>query len=196
MSLKINLINQKFGRLTVIDYTQSKNSRSMWKCKCDCNNELIVSGAHLRSGHTQSCGCLQKENAKNSSLNNIWGRKYKNSWKASAKNVWLRYSDGCSFETFLKLSKEPCYYCGIVLSNTFNKYINKEGFLTNEKVSKDWAEQAYFKYNGLDRIDSTKNHNEDNIVSCCFICNRAKGNLTMQEFNNWLKRIIIIFKEK
>lgn len=31
---------------------------TFWICKCDCGNETIVQSSHLRSGHTQSCGCL------------------------------------------------------------------------------------------------------------------------------------------
>lgn len=33
----------------------------MWKCQCDCGNEIIVRPDSLTSGHTKSCGCLQKE---------------------------------------------------------------------------------------------------------------------------------------
>ena len=30
----------------------------MWLCECDCGNITIVSGNSLRTGNTQSCGCL------------------------------------------------------------------------------------------------------------------------------------------
>lgn len=36
----------------------------LWLCKCDCGNETTVSGKDLRSGHTKSCGCFQREVAK------------------------------------------------------------------------------------------------------------------------------------
>lgn len=35
--------------------------RRAWLCKCDCGKELVVSGKHLRSGHSQSCGCRKEE---------------------------------------------------------------------------------------------------------------------------------------
>lgn len=57
-----NLTGQQFGRLTVIEKVII-NNKTKWKCKCLCGNETIVSAEHLRSGHTQSCGCLQKERA-------------------------------------------------------------------------------------------------------------------------------------
>jgi len=64
----IDLTNQTFGRLTVIkradDYINPKGkSIIMWLCQCNCDlkSEVIVSGGHLKSENTQSCGCLQKE---------------------------------------------------------------------------------------------------------------------------------------
>lgn len=54
-----NEIGKKYGKLTVIKMCPERNSRGLiqWICKCDCGNEIIVSGADLRSGNTQSCGC-------------------------------------------------------------------------------------------------------------------------------------------
>lgn len=67
MPRKIDLTGYKFGRLTVINeaprhYTSGGHSKVMWLCKCDCGNtDIIVSSGDLRSGHTMSCGCLNKE---------------------------------------------------------------------------------------------------------------------------------------
>lgn len=57
------------GRLTVIERAPNRigpNGQvyAMWKCRCECGNEVIVWGAYLRNYHTQSCGCLVKEKAK------------------------------------------------------------------------------------------------------------------------------------
>lgn len=55
------MIGHKFGKLTVLS-RQFKNKRGQahWLCKCKCGNEKIIAGHHLRSGHTKSCGCLNK----------------------------------------------------------------------------------------------------------------------------------------
>lgn len=63
---KINLIGQKFGRLTVIDqaehYISPKGVKVIrWNCICDCGNKTIVSTNQLRRGGTISCGCYHKE---------------------------------------------------------------------------------------------------------------------------------------
>ena len=49
-----------FGRLTVLEQaTQSVAGRIRWKCRCECGNIVIVTAAHLISGHTISCGCFR-----------------------------------------------------------------------------------------------------------------------------------------
>lgn len=48
----INEIGNTYGYLTVIEKSESKNNRAMWKCKCKCGKEIIVSGKLLRNGHT------------------------------------------------------------------------------------------------------------------------------------------------
>ena len=53
-----NLINQIFGRLTVIEYYGTINGRGHWRCLCECGEETIVTTNHLLSGHTKSCGCM------------------------------------------------------------------------------------------------------------------------------------------
>lgn len=64
-----NEIGNTYGYLTVIDRApNNKVRRAMWKCKCKCGNEAIVSGERLRSGCTKSCGCYQKERTIESNL--------------------------------------------------------------------------------------------------------------------------------
>lgn len=53
----IDITGRKFGRLTVKEYAGKNNAgRVLWRCQCDCGNEVIVASANLRNGHTQSCG--------------------------------------------------------------------------------------------------------------------------------------------
>ena len=56
-------IGTQFGRLTVLKKEEiPKSKNSLWRCKCECGNECVVTGYCLVSGMTKSCGCLQKEN--------------------------------------------------------------------------------------------------------------------------------------
>ena len=62
MSKRIDLTGQKFGKLTVIKYIcKDERRQSHWLCKCECGNETITTTGRLRSGTTQSCGCIRKE---------------------------------------------------------------------------------------------------------------------------------------
>jgi hypothetical protein len=54
--VRLDLTGQTFGRLTVLGYSHTnKHGQSMWLCRCECGNEIIVTGIHLKSGHSQSC---------------------------------------------------------------------------------------------------------------------------------------------
>ena len=70
----VDLVGQKFNKLTVIkradDYITPKGIKSsQWLCECECGNETVVRGSYLKNGNTKSCGCLQKEKAKNNVVN-------------------------------------------------------------------------------------------------------------------------------
>ena len=62
MPEKIDLTGQPFGRLVVIrEYGRTKGGKVTWLCRCECGAETVVTSDHLRSEHTQSCGCLRLE---------------------------------------------------------------------------------------------------------------------------------------
>ena len=62
MSKMIDMTGKKCGRLTVLKRGENNSKgRAQWICQCDCGNILIVDGGSLRSGHTQSCGCYQRD---------------------------------------------------------------------------------------------------------------------------------------
>ena len=43
--------------------------------------------------------------------------------------------------------------------------------------------------NGIDRVDNIKGYTEDNVVTCCIRCNKAKNNSSLDEFENWAIRL-------
>ena len=58
----LDITGNVYGRLTVLERAPSVNARTMWKCRCECGAEVVIQGAHIRSGSTKSCGCLAKDN--------------------------------------------------------------------------------------------------------------------------------------
>ncbi len=77
VSPKINLIGQRFGRLTVIDWAGKWNQKNFWICECECGNPdyypVITETRCLRSGNTTSCGCrFRKHNMTGSRIYSTW----------------------------------------------------------------------------------------------------------------------------
>lgn len=72
----MNLLGQKFGKLTVIEFAGiNKHKQSQWKCICDCGNEVVVTGLHLKNGHTVSCRMhakFIKHGKRNTRVYRIW----------------------------------------------------------------------------------------------------------------------------
>ncbi len=58
---RLNLSNQKFGRLTALSFIRSNDpaGRTKWLCHCECGNIVKVTTSGLRNGNTNSCGCLK-----------------------------------------------------------------------------------------------------------------------------------------
>ena len=55
-----NLIGKKFGRLTAVEMIEGEK-RKKYRCRCECGSVCTVRADGLKSGHTQSCGCLKRE---------------------------------------------------------------------------------------------------------------------------------------
>ena len=77
----IDLTGQVFGRLTVLyrvdDYVSpSGNHSSMWRCRCECGNEVDIIGANLCRGKSKSCGCLRNEMSSYRFLFDLTGQRF------------------------------------------------------------------------------------------------------------------------
>lgn len=51
----------RYGRLTGVEYSHTQCSHAYWLFACDCGARVIVNGAAVRAGKTESCGCLHRE---------------------------------------------------------------------------------------------------------------------------------------
>lgn len=168
---RIDIRGKRFGQLVVVDVaSQRDGSRGLfWTCRCDCGTFCTVSSRSLRAGNTTSCGCLVEDK----SIEAMERAAYYE-YCRSAK----RRSIACeiTYEEFLVLTKQNCYYCLSVPQNTIeDKRTRKDGKRYNTNI---------FIYNGLDRVDSTKGYTLDNVVPCCKYCNMMKSNTEIEEFIN------------
>ena len=101
---RVDLTGKMFGRLKPLYYIKG----GKWHCQCQCENktELDVDTRNLNSGHTQSCGCLQKEKA---SQNTIDMSDYED------ENIIVLKRDGSS-ETQIAKWKCLCKHCGNIFT--------------------------------------------------------------------------------
>src|SRR3990167_4626295 len=62
MGKPIDLTGQCFGRLTVLRVVprppDTRHTRLMFECLCECGLTTVTIGKLLRNGTTKSCGCL------------------------------------------------------------------------------------------------------------------------------------------
>ena len=59
----VDLVGQRFGRLTVICEAGKAKNRGelLWHCECDCGGNATVLTSNLKRGNTKSCGCYEQE---------------------------------------------------------------------------------------------------------------------------------------
>ena len=168
----IVLTGRRYGRLVVGKIAgrtrrgiRRPRSVILWHCICDCGKEVIVAGGDLCHSRTESCGCKRKKTDDNPAARQVWY-----SYNYRARKVGQKLS--IPKEQFYRLILNPCFYCGVSGSN----------------VSKNKYNGAALPYNGLDRIDNNKGYTLNNSVPCCEMCNKAKRDLTQQEFLVWIKK--------
>ena len=177
----IDLTGQKFERLTVIkrSYPNKDYGKAMWLCKCECGIEKIICGCNLRNGRIKSCGCLLRENrGKKISPGLASIRQVISCYKRNAKRRGFEYN--LTEEQFKEITQQDCYYCGEKPNN----------------IQKAYHNNGDYTYNGIDRIDNNKGYTIDNVVSCCFTCNRAKDKHTVKEFYGWIEKVYIRKKSR
>jgi hypothetical protein len=124
VKVKEDLTGKNFGKLTVLyqaeDYVKPDGHRyAKWHCICDCENhtEIDVVGTNLKSGQTQSCGCM-------SSKNTIGNRNKKyNEYKIIDNIVYIKLSN-CDTYTMVDLDK----WNEISYIKTLRWWMNHQGY--------------------------------------------------------------------
>lgn len=172
----INIVGNKYGRLTVTDYAGVSKTKKAhkWTCECSCGKIIQVRSGALKSGNTKSCGCLKDESvpeniksAGEASANRVF-----RTYKANSKRKNLEFA--LSINEFKDISSKNCFYCGCDPKNFFKRHDGN----------------GYFIYNGIDRKDNNKGYIASNSIPCCATCNRAKSNMSFEDFIDYIKNLV------
>ena len=55
-----DLTGLRIGKLTVLEPTEERiRNAVVWRCRCDCGNEILVESRRLKPGAIYSCGCVK-----------------------------------------------------------------------------------------------------------------------------------------
>lgn len=68
---RIDLTNQRFGKLIALLPTDKRNNEDsvIWKCKCDCGNICYASANQLNAHRVYSCGCSKRSHGEQDIIN-------------------------------------------------------------------------------------------------------------------------------
>ena len=168
----IDLIGQKFGRLTVLSLSDRKVcGRISWICSCECGNKKSIIANNLVRGIAKSCGCLNlekiHEKGKNCKQDSGAGNLF-DQYRSNAQARDLIFS--VTFEEFKQVTSSNCHYCGCLPF----------------KIIKSKIAKISYTYNGIDRKDNSIGYEINNCLPCCSICNHAKHVLSYEDFQFWL----------
>lgn len=137
MAKRVDLVGQRFGRITVIKPTTKEDlinaglatDRRRWWGQCDCGNLKIYTTGNLKSGTTSSCGCYKTEYLENElKIGDKYGSLIitkKTSKKLRRITVYEFYCEACN--SYCEMSREAItkgsQTCGC------SKYVDLRGMI-------------------------------------------------------------------
>lgn len=155
-----------FGKLTLISWIEAPACQ--WKVKCKCGKVINARSNSLKSGRHKSCGCDRARPNKRLPDDLALKRKAINNCIRNAVKRGILYELEESF--ILGLFSKNCIYCNAEPNN----------------LCLDQTKKRIFKYSGIDRVDNSLGYIPSNCVPCCSQCNRAKSDLSLEEWEKWI----------
>ena len=155
------IVGQTVFNITVIQKIYDDKFNPKYRCICNtCKEYKIITYETLKNKKGKFRGCVCPSLNIKSSQNYVY-----TAYKIAAKK--RGYAFDISFEYFIELCEKPCFYCGKEKSN-----VRK----VDDKFKAEWF------YNGIDRKNNNLGYINNNVVSCCKLCNKIKSALDYNEF--------------
>lgn len=150
-------IGNIYGQLTVLERANNRRyGCAAWKCKCSCGNEIIVSGRELRTGDTQSCGCLKSA--------------------GEAKIISLLMQYNIPFEK--EKTFNNCYYLDSGYKPRFDFYVNQQYLIEFDGIQHFDKNNPWFR---KDKDDFKTNWAKENNIPLIRIKYNQLENLSIKD---------------
>lgn len=189
MARFIDLTGKKFGKLTIVRRAESEAAGKprKWVCRCDCGNEIQCEGGNLKSGNTQSCGCLRVEKASKVKPGMKFGRMTVLTRDGSmrygkvAMSMWSCICECGTFKSVLGMSllNGDTRSCGCLLSDTARE--------NGLRTIKDLGGQEFGELVVIERA-STPASGTTNVK---WLCACSCGGLTILAGNQLTEGIVV-----
>lgn len=161
-------------------HSNPNTGRRYVNAKCKCGREKVICINNVRCGNSTCCGLSPCRGTERDKDVEVGYKAILYVYKKHAKDRGFTFD--LDYDYFKELTKGNCHYCGIKPIQVYQ--------LKNPKTGKIRS-GVPITYNGIDRVDSSKGYFNDNVVTCCKICNRAKSNLSLDDFKDWIGRIYL-----
>jgi hypothetical protein len=166
------LIGSKMHNFTILENIYGNKNGSEVKVKCECGKIYTLRKQALKSGEVKRCmKCASKDRQLNlrKGIGEMSGSYFRSLIRgAKSRNIGFNITKEEIYNLFLKQNKK-CALTGIYL------------ILDNYKLSSGTA--------SLDRIDSSKGYEINNVQWIHKDLNKLKNNLTIEKLLYWAKLI-------
>lgn len=186
-------IGQKIGKVTILSFSHSTPTEKegrlyyYYTYLCECGN-VGVAAKHtlLQSLKKNTYSCKSCRGINLGLRNTITSVKYENPLEAKCAILFSNYKSKCkskgwdfelTFEQFKNIVTQNCHYCNLEPNNCrLDRAKSRQGI-------------SRINFNGIDRKDNSLYYTVENSLPCCEDCNKAKRELSYDDFIVLIKRI-------
>lgn len=145
----LDLTNKRFGKLIAKEKTDKRTNdgRIIWKCICDCGNEIEVNTHDLQQGKIQSCGCLKSKGEyiiasllSSANIPFIKQKKFENC-KFEDTGYYARFDFFVNNQYLIEFDGEQHFYYNINSTTSWNTKENFDKVKQHDDFKNNWCKK-------------------------------------------------------